>query len=47
MDVEKWYPNTIPAPTGKCIEEMFINSNLKIYGIDYDRVAKYLGIFFD
>ena len=45
MDIEKWYPNQIPAPTGKCIKEMFINSNLIIDGIDYDRVAKYLGKF--
>ena len=43
MDIEKWYPNTIPVPTAKEIKEMFVASKLEIEGIDYEMVAKYLG----
>ena len=45
MDIEKWYANTIPVPTAKCIKEMFMESNLKIAGIDFEKVARYLGKF--
>ena len=43
MDIEKWYNNTIPVPTAKSIKKMFIESELQIKGINYDKVAKYLG----
>ena len=45
MDIEKWYANTIPVPTAKCIKEMFMESNLKIAGINFEKVARYLGKF--
>ena len=45
MDIEKWYPNTIPRPTAKRINEMYIKSKLEIKGVDYEKVAKYLGKF--
>ena len=45
MEIEKWSPNTIPVPTAKEIRQMFINSNLKIEPIDFDKLARYLGKF--
>ena len=43
MDVEKWYPNTIPRPSAKKVRKMFIASDLHFEGLKYDKIARYLG----
>ena len=43
MDIDKWYPSTIPAPSAKEVGEMYVNSNVEIETITYDKVSKYLG----
>ena len=43
MDIDKWYPSTIPAPSAKGIRDMFEESKLEFGGINYDKVSRYLG----
>ena len=43
MDIDKWYPNTIPEPSAKTVREMYENSSVEIGSIDFDKVSKYLG----
>ena len=43
MDIEKWYPNTIPKPTAKKINHMYVKSKLQIKNMKYDKLARYLG----
>ena len=43
MDIDKWYHSTIPAPSAKEVGEMYVNSNVEIETITYDKVSKYLG----
>ena len=45
MDIEKWYPNTLPKPSARGIRDMYENSSVEIANIDYDKVSKYLGEF--
>ena len=43
MDIDKWYPSTIPAPSAKEVGNMYVDSNVEIATINYDKVSKYLG----
>ena len=43
MDIDKWYPSMIPAPSARGVREMFEKSKVEIAGINYDKVSKYLG----
>ena len=45
MDIEKLCPNTKIRPTANKINEMYVKSILKIKGLKYGKVARYLGKF--
>ena len=47
MDIEKWYPRTIPKPSAKVIGQMVEESEVVFEGVDYDKVGRYLGEFLD
>ena len=47
MDIEKWYPRTIPKPSAKVIRTMVEESKVVFVGVDYDKISRYLGEFLD
>ena len=47
MDIDKWFPRMRPRPMAKEIRQMVIDSKLAFEGIDYDKIAKYLGEYME
>ena len=47
MDIEKWYPRTIPKPSAKVVGRMVEEYEVVFEGVDYDKVGRYLGEFLD
>ena len=43
MDIEKWYPRTIPKPSAGRVRKMVEQSEVIFEGVEYDKASRFLG----